>query len=69
MRGPSTGLWMAAMLVLLAREDTTVLVRSIGIDAFQSPWWVLADGLFWGAALDYAATRWAGEGAALVRRA
>lgn len=67
-RGPVTGLWMALMLILLAPERTAALMQSYWGDAFHSAWWALVCGLFWGGVLDFAATRWAGEGEALVRR-
>lgn len=62
LRGLIIGFFMHLMLIFLNPESITQIVASIGIDFFQSPYWILIDGSILGIIIDGITTKYAGEG-------
>lgn len=63
-RGAWIGMSMHLLLVLLAYDEINMfleldMMKSMG---FVSPYWALLDGVILGILMDWAATKWGGEG-------
>jgi hypothetical protein len=66
LRGSAMGAAMGLALVLVNYPAMAEIGRNVMTGAFQSPWWLIAETALVGAAIDFLATRAAGEGHALV---
>ncbi|NQW10861.1 MAG: hypothetical protein HQ481_13400 [Alphaproteobacteria bacterium] len=67
-RSPLVGAWMNFVLTFFAYDTMqTMMLAVFGTDGFiTSPFWFVAEGAIIGAIIGYTATRFGGEGAALV---
>jgi hypothetical protein len=61
-RGIFMGLTMHLMLILLAFGELTFIMDKMHTFGFNSPWWMLLDGVLLGLIMSYAETKLAGEG-------
>ena len=67
-RAPVLGGWMNFVLALFAYDKMQLVIDSMfGTDGFiRSPFWVIAEGMLVGLLIGYFATKFGGEGAAIV---
>ncbi len=66
-RGPLLGAWMNLLLVLLMYDQLSEMVQQfLAPDPpLSSPWWIVLEGALIGLWVDWAATRFGGEGPGL----
>ena len=62
------GGWLNLVLVILTYDTLDVLMSSFHetVGYFRSPYWFVADGMIAGVLIDWAATRFGGEGKACL---
>lgn len=68
LRGIAMGAWMNFVLVLLLYPQLVVLLDgfSVGGVSFSNPFWFVVEGAILGLIMDWAATKYCGEGKDLV---
>src|SRR5680860_1694955 len=67
-RGPVYGAFWNLLLVLLMPEKLSEIIQMVDIVNLASPWWFLVEGAIIGFIMDWAATRFAGEGRECVEQ-
>ncbi len=65
LRGTAMGAAMGLALVLVNHSGIAAITSAMVSGVFDSPWWLIAETALVGAAIDFLATRAAGEGRAL----
>lgn len=62
LRGGILGLVSHLMLVFVSNHEITRLVETFACGSFESPFWILLDGVIIGMFIDWITTKFAGEG-------
>ena len=64
LRGPAVGFAFFLMYILLSYDQLDYIMQSslVSWSGFESPWWILLDGMFYGALMGWVETKISGEG-------